>query len=108
MKLTTQKTPFCDEFSIIKSVRSASISSFSKLFIAFLLIFSSNFDALSVESNNQQVPVKKTVPTPAKSASSKKVKSKVKGKKTKKSVIVKKDTLLDIDPASTKSPLYNN
>jgi hypothetical protein len=112
MKLATQKQSFCGDFYITKTNRLASISSFSRLFIVFLSIFSStlllNFETLAVEKSNQQVPAKKATPTPVKSASSSKIVKGKKGSKSKKSVVIKRDTLLDIDPASVKSPLYNN
>jgi hypothetical protein len=112
MKLITQKQPFCGDFYIIRSIRLASISSFSKLFITLLFIFSLmlllNFDTLAVKKNSQQVPVKKVITTPAKNQSSSKIMKGKKGSKSKKRVVIKKDTLLDIDPTSTKSPLYNN
>lgn len=112
MKHISRKNSFCGDFSIIKSIFSTSTPCFSRLFIAFLLIFSStllfNFSVLSAELNTQQVPVKKTIPSIAKKTSPKIIKSKVKSKKNKKSVVIKKDTLRDIDPASVSSPLYNN
>ena len=112
MKPVLQKHPFCGDFSIIKNLRLTSISYFSKLSVVYLLVFSStlllNFNALSVEVNSQQVPVKKVVLVTAKSATSKIVKGKANGKKSKKSVVIKKDTLNDVDPASASSPLYNN
>lgn len=112
MKRITQKQPFYGDSHIIRSIRLASISIFSKLIVVFLLIFSStfllSFNTLAVEKNSQQLPVKKVTPTPAKRTSSSKIVKSKKVKKSKKSVIVKKDTLLDIDPATANSPLYNN
>ncbi len=112
MKRTTQKLLFYGDFYIIKNIRLASLSIFPRLIIAFLLIFSStmllSFDTLAVEKNNQQLPVKKTTPTPEKRTSSSKIVKSKKVKKSKKSVVVKKDTLLDIDPATASSPLYKN
>ena len=113
MKLITQKQPFLGDFSIIKSNHLASIFSNSRLLITIcLLLFSSilslSFNAFSSEITNQQVPAKKAVPVAAKSTSAKIIKGKAKGKKNKKSVVVQKDTLKDIDPATTSSPLYNN
>jgi hypothetical protein len=109
MKLAIQKHPFYGDSYIIRSISLASISAFLRPFILFLFIFSSilslSFSAFAVEKNSQQVPAKKVTPTPVKSASSSKV---VKGKKRKKSVVIKKDTLKDIDPASANSPLFNN
>ncbi len=110
MKLIPQKKSFCGDSYIIKSIYLTSISSFSKLFIVFLLFISSilllSFNAFPVVFNHQQVPVKKVAPIAAKSAFPKTVKSKA--KKSKKSVIIKKDTLRDFDPASISSPLFNN
>ncbi len=113
MKLISQKQPFCGDFYIIRSIRFASISSFSRSLVVFIFVFSSSLfsslNAVAVEKNNQQVPAKKVTPTPAKSASTTKiVKGKKKVGKSKKSVVIKKDTLNDIDPASSNSPLYNN
>ena len=109
MTPVSQKQPFCGDFSIIKSISSTSALSFSRLFIALLLIFSStlllNFSVFSAELNTQQVPVKKAIPSIAKRASPKIVKGKAKSKK---SVVIKKDTLKEIDPTSASSPLYNN
>lgn len=112
MKPVSKKQPFCGDFSIIKSLPLTSISYFSKLFIIFLLVFSStlllNFKVSSAESNSQQVPVKKALPALKKTTSSKTVKGKIKVQKNKKRVVIKKDTLKDIDPTSVGSPLYNN
>lgn len=112
MKRTTQKQPFYDDFYIIRSIRLASTSIFSRLIVVFLLIFSStlllSFNSLTVKKNNQQLPVKKVIPIPAKRTSPSKIVKSKKVKKSKKSVVVKKDTLLDIDPATANSPLYNN
>ena len=112
MKPITQKQPFFDDFSIIKNIGLIPFSSFSKLSIVLFLFFSStlllSFNAFSVELSNQQIPVKKVVLATTKSTPSKIVKGKTKGKKSKKSVVIKKDTLKDVDPASASSPLYNN
>ncbi|MEY4541154.1 MAG: hypothetical protein RLZZ306_2911 [Bacteroidota bacterium] len=114
MKLTTQKPLVFGDFSIIKSNRLASFFLNSRrLTTICLLLFSStllvNFNAFPSEIINQQVPAKKAVAVPAKSSTSAKiVKGKAKGKKGKKSVVVKKDTLIDLDPGSANSPLYNN
>jgi hypothetical protein len=109
MKPITQKQSFCGDFSIIKSIH---LTSISRVLIVFLVFFSSTLllksNACAVELNSQQVPVKKAVSVPTKSASPKIVKGKVKGVKSKKNIVVKKDTLKDIDPASANSPLYNN
>lgn len=112
MKPISKKQPFCDDFSIIESLRLTSTSYFSRLFIVFLLVFSStllwSFNAFSVEFNSQQVTVKKAIPAATKIVPPKILKGKIKGKKNKKRVIIKKDTLKDIDPSSISSPLYNN
>jgi hypothetical protein len=75
-------------------------SSKMKLTTLFLSFFS--IIAFDIEANNQQVPAKaKTAvvkPLPAK--------GKAKTKKAKK-VVIKKDTIPDIDPANVNSPLYN-
>jgi hypothetical protein len=107
MKPILQKQPIFGDFSITKSIRLTSISRLSIVFLIFLsLTLLLNLDALSVELNSQQVPVKKAVPAPTKSASPKILKGKA--KRSKKSVVIKKDTLKDIDPATANSPLYNN
>ena len=112
MKFATQKQPFFGDSYVIESIYLASISCIQRLIFTFLFVFSStfflNFNAFSFEKNSLQVPVKKSIPTPTKSISSKTVKSKAKGAKSKKNVVVKKDTLIDIDPATASSPLYNN
>jgi hypothetical protein len=108
MKPITRKPPFYGDFSIIKSIR---ITSISRLFVVFLLFFSStlslSFNALATKKNSLQVPAKKTTSTPAKIVSSSKIVKSKKVRKSKKSIIVKKDTLRDIDPATANSPLYN-
>ena len=112
MKPISKKQMFRGDFSIIESLRLTSISYFSRLFIAFLLVFSStvllNFNAFSAEFKSQQVTVKKATPAATKIGLPKIVKGKIKGKKNKKRVVIKKDTLKDIDPASISAPLYNN
>lgn len=112
MKLTTQKKPFCGDFHIIKGIHLASFSSISRIFVVSLLIFSSTLslhsNAFAIEEIDQQVPAKKVTSTFAKSTSSTKIVKSKKDGKRKKSVVIKKDTLKDIDPASSSSPLYNN
>lgn len=111
MKLTTKKQMFLDDFSIIKINYLASFISNSRLLTVILLLFSStlsiNFNAFSNEVSNQHIPVKKVNPVSTKNVSPKITKRKAKGKKNKKSIVVKKDTLKDIDPASANSPLFN-
>ena len=52
--------------------------------------------------------VKKAIPAATKIVPPKIVKGKIKGKKNKKRVVIKNDTLKDIAPSSISSPLYNN
>lgn len=112
MKATTKKQQFNDDFKIIERIHWDSFASISRLSMIALLFFSSSFllpsNAFSVASIDKQVPVKKVVITAKKSPSSNVVKGKSKSKKRKKSNIAKKDSLQDIDPASTSSPLYKN
>ena len=108
MKLITQKQPFCGDFYIIKSTISAPISSFSGLLIVFLLTLFLNYNAFAAEKNDQQIPVRKTIVAPVKKVPSSKIVKGKKGKNGKKSVVIKKDTLIDVDPASANSPLFNN
>lgn len=112
MKTIIQKQPFFGDFSFIKSISLASIPPFSRLLLLCLLVFSStlllNFNAIAVVKSSQQVPVKKVTQNPLKSASPSKTVKSNKGKKGKKSIVIKKDTLFDIDPASAKSPLYDH
>jgi hypothetical protein len=112
MKLITQKPPFCSDFSITKGINSASISSISRCLLVILSIFFSvllfNSNSLAIDKNSQQVPTKKSTPASTKSTSPSKIVKSKKGSKSKKSIVVKKDTLRDIDPATANSPLYNN
>ena len=108
MKLTTQKQPFFGDFYIIKRIRLASISSLSRYVIVFLLAFFLNFNIFAVEKNDKQTPVKKTIVAPLKSPVPSKTAKAKKGKNGKKSIVSKKDTLNNADPASANSPLYNN
>jgi hypothetical protein len=111
MKLITPIQQFYGDFSTMQSIRLASNSSILRLSIISLLFFFSilplSFATLAIEKNSQQLPAKKTIKTAAKRVSSSKIAKGKKGSKNKKSVIVKKDTLVDIDPASTNSPLFN-
>jgi hypothetical protein len=111
MKFIIPKQQFYGDFSTIQSIRLASNFSILRLPIVFLLFFFSilslSFTTLAIEKNSQQVPAKKTIKTSAKRVSSSKILKGKKGSKNKKSVVVKKDTLVDIDPASTNSPLFN-
>lgn len=69
------------------------------LFLSFFSIITFN-----IEANTQQVPAKAKAVSIVKPIANKK---KTKAKKTKKVVVVKKDTISDIDPANVNSPLYN-
>ena len=109
MKLITQKQSFFGDFYITRRIRLAPISSFSRSFIIVLLAFFAtlflNYSTLAIDKSNQQLPTKKPTPVATKGASSSKI---LKGKKSKKRAVVKKDTLINVDPASANSPLYNN
>ena len=111
MKLLPQEQSFFGDFSIIKPINLAPISSISRLLIVLLLIFSStislSFGICEAEKNTRQVPVKKVPTNPVKRTVPIIVKGKVK-KKNKKSVVIKQDTLKDTDPTAASSPLYNN
>jgi hypothetical protein len=111
MKNLTQKHSFFSDLSITKKSKSSSFCVFSKAFLLlFIIIFSSNFSnanaSITVEIL-QQKPTTKSVP---KTTPTKVDKDKLKARlnKNKKKVVVKKDTLPDIDPASTGTPLYKN
>jgi hypothetical protein len=113
MKILTQKRSFFSDFAITKKSKNSSFCVFSRAFLLlFIFIFSSNFSSLNasiIVATLQQKPTTKT--TPKTSPSTVKVdKDKLKARlnKNKKKVVVKKDTIRDIDPASTGTPLYKN
>lgn len=109
MKILTQKRRFFSDLSFTIKTKKA----FSKAILLFsLFIFSSNFsnlNASTIVEILQQKPTTKTAPKT--SPSTKKVdKDKLKSRlnKTKKKVVVVKDTLQDIDPANSGTPLFQN
>lgn len=112
MRFKTKKQPSDGDCSIIDRILWNSFASVSKLSIVFLLFFSSSLlvssNAFSLAHNHQQVPVKKVTVITKKSNSSKVVKGKIKSTKPRKSTVIKKDSLQDINPASFNSPLYKN
>lgn len=112
MKSTTKKQQFNDDFKIIERIHWDSFALISRLSMIALLFFSSSLllpsNAFSVASIDKQIPVKKVVVTTKKSTSSKVVKGKSKSSKRKKRTVAKKDSLQDIDPTTTSSPLYKN
>jgi hypothetical protein len=76
-----------------------------KLITIFLFLFLGL--CFNIEAFSLQVPAKaKPAVTTTKPVNPAVVKGKSKGKKLKK-VIIKKDTMPEIDPANTSSPLYN-
>jgi hypothetical protein len=110
MKTLTQNRSF---FSDIFITKNASFSVFSKaFFLLFIITFSSNFsNANTTIAVNilQQKPTTKTTPkTFPSTVKVDKDKLKARLNKNKKKAVVKKDTLQDIDPASTGTPLYKN
>ena len=106
MKLITQKQLFLVDSIIIKRTIISVFPQISRLLLVLLLFFSSglflNINGTNFSINSYQVPAK----TKVKAVTIKANKSK--GKKVKKNVLMKKDTLREVDPASTNSPLYNH
>ncbi len=108
MNILAQKRLVFSDLYIIKKSKILSFYTFSKVFpLLFMIIFSSNFSNASIVL--QQKPTTKTTPKPS-SSTTKVDKDKLKARlnKNKKKAIVKKDTLQDIDPANTGTPLYQN
>jgi hypothetical protein len=110
MKNLTQKRTFFSDLSITKK---SSLCVFSKAFLLlFIIIFSSNFSnantSIAVEILQQKPTTKTTPKTSPTTTKADKDKLKARLNKTKKKAVVKKDTLQDIDPASTGTPLYKN
>jgi hypothetical protein len=113
MKISTQKRSFFSDFAITKKSKNSSFCVFSKAFLLlFIFIFSSNFSSINASTIVeilQQKPTTKTTPKTSPTAVKvDKDKLKTRLNKTKKKAVVKKDTLQDIDPASTGTPLYKN
>jgi hypothetical protein len=113
MKISTQKRTFFSGFVITKKSKSSSFCVFSKAFLLlFIFIFSSNFSNINastiVEILQQKSTTKTTPKTSPSTVKVDKVKLKARLNKIKKKAVVKKDTLQDIDPASTGTPLYKN
>ncbi len=112
MKFLTQKRQFFSDSSITKNAQSA----LSKvIFILSFFLFSSNcpnIKASNIAEILQQKSTTKTTPktSPATTKTTKVDKDKLKARlnKAKKKAVVKKDTLQDIDPANTGTPLYQN
>ncbi|MES2517166.1 MAG: hypothetical protein V4585_03595 [Bacteroidota bacterium] len=108
MKHTTKKKSFFSDLAFTKNTYGYLFSPVSKLlFVLFLLSSLSVFvhaKTTLFEVNFQQVPVKPT----AKPVVKVKIKGKTKSKKPKKGTVSKKDSLSDIDPANTSSPLFQN
>jgi hypothetical protein len=96
---------FNDSLAIFLANCESYFSSNMKTLTIFLFLFSEL--CFNIEAHNLQVPAKaKPAVATIKPANSVVVKGKSKGKKLKK-VVIKKDTIPEIDPANTSSPLYN-
>lgn len=105
MNTPDKKHSFFDDYlSFFQTEGKPFISSKMKILTLLLLLFSGLF--LTIEAHTQQVPAKPKAKVVAmKSASPATTKGKKKAKKMKK-VVIKKDTMPEIDPANTNSPLF--
>ena len=98
-------TFFNDSLVFSQAKSNPFLSSKMKLLTLFLLLFLGLCS--TIEANNLQVPAKpKPTVATTKSVIPAVTKGKKKAKKIKK-VVIKKDTVSDIDPANVNSPLYN-
>lgn len=101
MKPVPKKNSFFTDLPVRKNRHHNALFSLSSLFLAVFLFFSLSFFS-EVKATNLSV-VQKPTPTKTKAKTAKKGKAKTKGRK---SNLIRKDTLSDIDPANTSSPLY--
>jgi hypothetical protein len=113
MKFLTQNRTFFSDLSITKNAKSSSFCRYSRAFLfLFIIIFSSNFSnvnaSITVEILQQKPTTKPTTNTSPSTVKVDKDKLKARLNKRKKKAVIKKDTLQDIDPASTGTPLYKN
>jgi hypothetical protein len=101
MKPVTEKKSIFTNVTVRENTHTKASLSISKLFLSTFLFLSLSFfsdvQATNLLGTQQQTPAKAKVKTV------KKAKGKTKGKK---SNVIRKDTLSDIDPANTSSPLY--
>jgi hypothetical protein len=96
---------FNDSLAILSANCESYFSHNMKTLTIFLFLFSGL--CFNIEAYSLQVPAKaKPAVATTKPANLAVVKGKSKGKKLKK-VVIKKDTMPEIDPANTSSPLYN-
>jgi hypothetical protein len=109
MHRNPEKYSFFDDFGNINTNNCPSIFSNSKRVCSlFLFLFSSLF--LNIEAKNiQQIPASKLKVVVANAPKSNQNKAKARTAKTKikKAKAVPKDTISEIDPANTSSPLFN-
>jgi hypothetical protein len=102
MNIRNKNASFLDGLTVFYDTFGKSFFSSKMKLTAFALSFFSII-TFHIEARSQQVPAKAKVAVVKHSVT----KGKAKTKKTKKVVVVKKDTILDIDPANVNSPLYN-
>lgn len=104
MNTHAKKLPFFNDSLVFPPAkRNPFLSPRMKLLTLFFLLFSGLF--LNIKAHAQQVPAKVKV-VAVKSTLSVAKKGKKKTRKLKK-VVIKKDTMPEIDPANINSPLYN-
>lgn len=101
MKPVTEKESFFTYLTVGKKTHHTSVFPLSSVILAVFLFFSLSFFS-DIQATNLSVIQQKT-PSKAKAKPAKKSKAKAKGRK---SNVIRKDTLSDIDPANTSSPLY--
>ena len=99
MKPVTEKESFFTYLTVGKKTHHTSVFPLSSVILAVFLFFSLSFFS-DIQATNLSVIQQKA---PSKAKPAKKSKAKAKGRK---SNVIRKDTISDIDPANTSSPLY--
>ncbi len=95
-----KKSPFNDFILLRKTDKNTLLTKlFFTAFLFFCLNLFSNIQAMGLSETQRQTPIKKVnAKQPVKKLNTK--------AKTRKSTITRKDTVIEIDPANTSSPLF--